>query len=69
MNTHQIVKISEFISISVQLAFQAAKLINSHYFSPNFQKFWKGQDDPVTLADIQAQTLIVNGLRHFWPDQ
>lgn len=54
MNTHQIVKISEFISISVQLAFQAAKVINWHYHSPNFQKFWKGQDDPVTLADIQA---------------
>jgi 3'(2'), 5'-bisphosphate nucleotidase len=28
----------------------------------------KGFDDPVTIADIKAQTLIIRGIRRFWPD-
>eukprot|EP00335_Anophryoides_haemophila_P000224 CAMPEP_0204821396 /NCGR_PEP_ID=MMETSP1018-20131115/14273_1 /ASSEMBLY_ACC=CAM_ASM_000518 /TAXON_ID=46462 /ORGANISM="Anophryoides haemophila, Strain AH6" /LENGTH=48 /DNA_ID= /DNA_START= /DNA_END= /DNA_ORIENTATION= len=27
----------------------------------------KGVDDPVTVADIKAQTLIIKGLRQYWP--
>ena len=26
----------------------------------------KGEDDPYTIADVKAQTLIINGLKKFW---
>lgn len=26
----------------------------------------KGEDDPMTLADVKAQTLIIKGLKSYW---
>jgi len=29
---------------------------------------WKDATDPVTIADFQAQYVIYNGLKHYFPD-
>lgn len=59
-------KISEFFSIGTQLANQAAKIINEVQLSKDLQQQMKDIDDPLTVADIKAQTVIIDGLRKFW---
>lgn len=61
------IKLSEFFSICLHLVHESGKIIESVYKSKDFEKKMKGKDDPVTQADIHVQTLLVKGLRHFYP--
>ncbi|CAK95123.1 unnamed protein product (macronuclear) [Paramecium tetraurelia] len=60
-------KVHEFFSVAIQLAYNSAKIINSVRLSKDIGQKWKGVDDPVTIADIQAQTYIVQQLHRHWP--
>jgi len=60
-------KISEFFSICLHLVHESGRIIQSVYDSKDFEKQWKGKDDPVTQADIHVQTLLSTGLRFFYP--
>ena len=61
------VKVSEFFSICLHLLHESGKIIQNVYDTKDFDKKWKGKDDPVTQADIHVQTLITTGLRYFYP--
>lgn len=66
--------IRKFISVTAQLAFEASRIIRDVYESGNLHKVMKGFNDPVTevfpfmtQADIKVQTMVMNGLRSYWP--
>ncbi|CAD8101685.1 unnamed protein product [Paramecium sonneborni] len=61
-------KVHEFFSVGIQLAYNSAKIINAVRLSSNIGQKWKGIDDPVTIADIQAQSYIVKQLHKHWPN-
>ncbi|CAD8120660.1 unnamed protein product [Paramecium sonneborni] len=60
-------KIHEFFSVATQLAYNAAIIINQIRLSPDIGQKQKGIDDPVTIADIKAQTYIIQQLHKHWP--
>ncbi len=62
------IKTSEFFSVCLQLCHQAANIIQRTKASGIYQQRLKSEFDPITIADIKCQTLIVNGLRKFWPN-
>lgn len=51
---NQKIKISEFLSVALQLTYEAGKVIFDYRTKPEFSKKWKGKDDPVTEADLKA---------------
>jgi 3'(2'), 5'-bisphosphate nucleotidase len=61
------IRVSEFFSVAIQLCKESAQIINEVRNSGNLEKVMKGKDDPVTMADLKAQTTIFGGLRHFFP--
>ncbi|CAD8186097.1 unnamed protein product [Paramecium pentaurelia] len=60
-------KVHEFFSVATQLAYNAAIIINQIRLSTDIGQKWKGIDDPVTIADIKAQTYIIQQLQKHWP--
>jgi len=60
-------KISEFMSVIVQLANESAKIIHSIQTGGLKAEKWKGENDPMTVADVKAQTLILKGIRSIYP--
>ncbi|KRW99652.1 hypothetical protein PPERSA_03453 [Pseudocohnilembus persalinus] len=61
------VKISQIISCCIQLALESSRIINSIQQTDSKNIQMKGVDDPMTVADVKAQTLIIKALRKFWP--
>lgn len=51
----------------IELAKQAGNIIMSHY-SPSLAHELKDDNSPVTIADQEANDIIVNGLRAAYPD-
>lgn len=66
MQSIKTLNINEFFSVATQLAFQAAAIIRDVGESKQFHKQMKDVDDPLTVADLKAQTTIITGLKHFW---
>ncbi|KAL4450921.1 hypothetical protein ABPG74_011763 [Tetrahymena malaccensis] len=64
---NQVGKVSHLFSICLQLANEAAKIIHSIQTGGLKAEQWKGKDDPMTIADIKAQTLIIKGIRKHYP--
>ena len=60
MDTKQHVSITELLSISCLLVNEAMKHINEIRKQP-IQSKWKGKDDPLTIADIHSQTILIKG--------
>ncbi|CAD8205350.1 unnamed protein product [Paramecium pentaurelia] len=60
-------KVHEFFSVATQLAYNAAIIINQIRLSADIGQKWKGIDDPVTIADVKAQTYIIQQLHKHWP--
>ena len=59
--------INELLSVSVQLVSESIKIIYDVKNSKDLQQSWKGKNDPLTIADIKSQTLIIKGLTHHFP--
>ena len=61
------ITVNELLSLSVQLVKESIKVIYDVQNSKNLQQSWKGKNDPLTIADIKSQTLIINGLNYHFP--
>lgn len=66
MDSNTNTSLSKILSISTQLVYESIKIIYEIHQSP-FQSRWKGKDDPLTIADIKSQTLLIQGLLNFFP--
>ncbi|EGR29628.1 hypothetical protein IMG5_151750 [Ichthyophthirius multifiliis] len=60
-------KVSEFISICLQLTLESSKIISQIQKSGSLGEQWKGKNDPMTIADLKSQALIIKGIRQFFP--
>lgn len=58
---------NELLSISIQLVRESIQVIFEVEGTKNLQESWKGKNDPLTIADVKSQTLIINGLNHHFP--
>ena len=61
------ISVNELMSLSVQLISESIKIIFDVQTSKNLQQSWKGKDDPLTIADIKSQTMILQGLSYHFP--
>lgn len=68
------INIKKFLSVATQLALEASRIIKDVYESKDLGKIMKGVNDPVTEvqtllteADFRVQTMIMDGLRSYWP--
>lgn len=61
-------KPAELIDSVIQIAHRAGGAILEVYESPDFNVELKGDDSPLTRADIAANKLIVDGLSSLTPD-
>ncbi len=60
MESSQHISIAEILSISCSLVREAMHHIHEIQKHP-IQSKWKGKDDPLTIADIHSQTILLKG--------
>ncbi|KYR03061.1 bisphosphate nucleotidase [Tieghemostelium lacteum] len=58
----------EIVSSCIDLAEQSGKIIRDIFNSGTLDIKMKGEDDPMTVADLKSQQHIIAGLRNHWPD-
>jgi 3'-phosphoadenosine 5'-phosphosulfate (PAPS) 3'-phosphatase len=58
----------ELTEVCLQLCQEACKIVKDSYMNKDVKKFTKEIGDPVTEADLKIQTLIVRGLKLFFPE-
>ena len=69
MESAKSVSVSEFLSVSINLAEQCGKVIRSVYDSGDLStKLKDGGDGPVTVADFQVQKTIETNLKTLFPE-
>lgn len=68
MESKSNISINELLSISIQLVSESIKIIYEVQSSKELNESWKGKNYPLTIADIKAQTLILKGLGHHFPN-
>lgn len=61
------VSIADLLSISCLLLKEAMQHINEIRKQP-VQSKWKGKDDPLTIADIHSQTILIKGKNGIFPE-
>lgn len=62
-------EITEFFSVCSQIVLRAGNIIREVFNAEGgFIPKTKNGDEPFTEADVKVQTLIVKGLRTFWPN-
>ena len=61
------ISLNELLSLSVQLVSESIKIIYDVHNSKDLKQTWKGKNDPLTIADIKSQTLIIQGLSYHFP--
>lgn len=53
--------------VLAQLSFEASRIIQEVYNSPDLGKIMKGEDDPTTKADLKIQSIIFKSLSQHFP--
>lgn len=62
------VKVSEFLSIALKLLSESGNIIRSTISSKDLKTKYKGEKDPVTIADLKIQNLLKKGILNFYPN-
>ena len=67
MESSEEIKVNEFMSVSITLAEQCGKIIRQVHSSGDLKMQQKGQEGPVTIADLKVQKSIEENLKHYFP--
>lgn len=51
----------------LSLLHKAGEAVREIYFQP-FEVYWKGEDDPLTQADLKVNAILTKGLQEFFPE-
>lgn len=60
-------ELTQFMNVISQLVFKACDVIKTVYESESLGVMMKGELNPVTMADMTIQSMIVKTLTKFWP--
>ena len=64
---HQDINIAEFISVCIFLSEECGKIIRRVEESGDLKTIQKGEENPVTLADITVQKTLEVNLKYLYP--
>lgn len=60
--------IHKFLTVCTHLVKESSNIIKNIHEQSDLNTLLKGVNDPVTNADFKVQSLIMRGLKMYWPN-